>query len=136
MSHEITFLRNYVEVEALRYPKEMDIRFDAQVVNETLAIEPLLLLPFIENAFKHGIREETRNGFVHIIICQTENELILEVRNSKPVRPYSSKHTIRGIGLENVVNRLNILYSKHQLTVTDCNETYEVNLTLPLFNHD
>ncbi|MBE9463612.1 sensor histidine kinase [Dyadobacter subterraneus] len=136
MSHEIAFLRNYVEVETLRYPTGMDIRFEAQVVNDGVTIEPLLLLPFIENAFKHGIREETGKGFVHIIICLTEEELILEVRNSKPVNPYHPKKVGKGIGLENAVNRLNMLYAKHQLAVTDCDDTYEVNLTLPLLNHD
>lgn len=134
MSREIAFLRNYVEVEGLRYPNMMDISFESQAVNESVTIEPLLLLPFIENAFKHGIRDETRNGFVHIIICLTENELILEVSNSKPTSLHSQT-VIKGIGLKNAVNRLNLLYPQHQLVITESNETYEVNLILPLFNH-
>jgi LytS/YehU family sensor histidine kinase len=131
MDQEITFLRNYVEVEALRYPHVVDIRFEAQIVNDSFHIEPLLLLPFIENAFKHGIREETKNGFVHVIVCLTEHELILEVRNSIPVM-HRTENVTKGIGLENAVSRLNLLYPMHQLNMTECDETYEVNLTFPL----
>lgn len=135
MNHEVAFLKNYAEVEALRFSSGMDIRFEAQSITETLHIEPMLLLPFIENAFKHGIREETGSGFVHIVVCQTESELILEVSNSKPVKSQSPRNSPKGIGLENAVSRLTMLYPKHQLEVVDGNETYEVSLTLPLVNH-
>lgn len=134
ISQEIAFLRNYVEVESLRYSSDMDIRFDIQGINDKVAIEPFLLLPFVENAFKHGLTEETKNGFVHIIICQIEHELIVEVRNSKPFNYLSSDHN-KGIGLKNVIDRLEILYPYHKLVVREGIESYEVNLTLPLVHH-
>ncbi len=131
LSQEIDFLKNYAEVETLRYPETTDIRFDVQGIDDAICIEPFLLLPFIENAFKHGIREETGAGFVHIIICVTCNELTMEVRNSKSAISQNGKPA-KGIGLENALNRLNLLYPDHQLVVNESAKVHEVSLNLTL----
>jgi sensor histidine kinase YesM len=130
LKDEITFLRNYVEVEQVRYPKKININFEVQGIDEESKISPLLLLPFIENAFKHGVQEETENGFVTIVICKTEDELTLEVSNSIPTK--SSANSI-GIGLNNVQKRLLLLYpEKHTLEIENTKELYSVSLTLIL----
>ena len=135
LSQEIEFLKNYAEVEKLRYPETTDISFDVQGIGGTICIEPFLLLPFIENAFKHGIREETGAGFVHIIICLVSNELTMEVSNSKSAIPQNGKPA-RGIGLENAGNRLSLLYPDHQIIINESVEVYEVSLTLTLSSND
>lgn len=129
LNDEVAFLRNYVEVERIRYGTAIDIKFDVQGIDET-KINPLLLLPFIENAFKHGVQEETDKGFVIIVICKTENELTLQVTNSiAPKRTMDST----GIGLHNVQKRLSLLYpGKHDLSMESTGEVYTICLTLYL----
>jgi two-component system LytT family sensor kinase len=128
LTKEISFLSNYVEVERIRH-QHNTIQFDVQGINDDAMIEPLLLLPFIENAFKHGLEQETGRGFVSIILCVIENELTLEVSNSKPIAPNPST----GIGLQNVSKRLTLMYpNSHDLQVNEKTETYHVTLTLQL----
>lgn len=130
LKDEIEFIRNYVAVEQVRYRTEIDISFEAQGINDESKISPLLLLPFIENAFKHGVQEETESGFVKIIICKTEAELTLEVTNSVPAANAVSK---AGIGLTNVQKRLALLYpEKHTLIIDNSKKIYNVSLTLNL----
>lgn len=129
LSREIAFLSNYIEAERIRHQDQISIEFDVQGIKPDFRIEPLLLLPFIENAFKHGLEEETKSGFVHIVICQTDDELTLEVSNSKPV--LLKEKAAAGIGVTNVCKRLAILYpEKHQLDVTEETDRYEVSLLI------
>lgn len=127
LSRDIAFLSNYVQVEQIRYNSSATISFDIQLDGKETYIQPLLLLPFIENAFKHGLEEETDEGFIRIVICRDEEELILEVANSKP----STLQLNKGMGLKNVYKRLNLLYpGRHRLAVTENETFYQVNLTL------
>ncbi|MCE7039030.1 sensor histidine kinase [Dyadobacter sp. CY312] len=130
---EVDFLKNYVEAEMLRYSDKTEISFETQGINDSYVIEPLLLLPFIENAFKHGLQDNTLGGFVCIVICLIENELTVQVRNSKLAEP--SQHP-KGIGLQNASGRLKLLYPKHQIFTSETENEYEVNLTLNLIAHD
>lgn len=128
LKDEISFIQNYVDVEQIRYRSTIVINFEVQGIDDHSKIGPLLLLPFIENAFKHGIEEETGNGFVDIVICKTEHELVLQVSNSIPS---SNVKKEVGIGLINAQKRLSILYpTTHQLEIKKTAEIYTVNLTL------
>jgi sensor histidine kinase YesM len=129
LSHEIAFLTNYISVEKIRHQQNHNIQFDVQGITSDIYIEPLLLLPFIENAFKHGLQEETAGGFAGIVICMAENELTLEVSNSKPAQ--TKAVVTNGIGLQNAVKRLDILYpGSYELDVNDDANVYSVSLTL------
>lgn len=129
LKDEIAFISNYAEVENIRYRTGICISFDAQGIDEQSIISPLLLLPFIENAFKHGIQEEVEQGFVTIIICKNEDDLTMEVSNTIA----KTKQDIGGIGLVNVKKRLEILYpQKHKLQVQDDGNIYHVSLTLEM----
>lgn len=128
LSKEVQFLTNYIDAEKIRQHDNNQIIFDVQGVRPSSMIEPLLLLPFIENAFKHGLYEETVQGFVHIVICQTDNELILQVSNSKPSPPNEKR---KGIGLQNAIKRLNLLYpGRHVMNIKDEANAYQINLSL------
>jgi LytS/YehU family sensor histidine kinase len=130
LSQDVEFLRNYVEVEKIRYSSRMDILFEVQGINEEAQIEPLLMLPFIENTFKHGLREEINKGFVHIIISLVGKELSAQISNSKSGETVNSTS---GLGLENVRKRLEILYpGKHSLKIDETDMNYEVLLTITL----
>lgn len=128
LQKDVDFLKNYVEVEAMRHSDKIDISFETQGIIAQALIEPLLLLPFVENTFKHGIREETSDGYVYIVISLVEKELFMEIRNSKPARGRGGK---TGIGLQNVVRRLEILYpGRYTLEIEDKERSYELRLNL------
>lgn len=128
---EVAFLKSFTDVEAIRFSEHISITFEMQGISDTPVIEPLLLLPFVENAFKHGVRDEIGQGYVHIVICCFENELVVEVKNSKPSAGAVTDGT--GLGLDNAIKRLAILYpGTHQIHVTDEADRYEVQLNLKL----
>jgi LytS/YehU family sensor histidine kinase len=130
LKQEVDFLYNFVEVESMQYSSLMDIRFETQGITERALIEPLLLLPFIENAFKHGLREETEKGYIYIVISLVENELFAEIKNSKPA-PAAAKD--KGIGLQNAARRLQMLYpDKHDISVTEDDRIFELRISLIL----
>lgn len=132
LKKEIDFLKNYVDIESVRYNENIIISFDAQGIKENAGIEPLLLLPLIENMFKHGVQHETGKGYIDIVICLTGNELTLQARNSKPSVKLNTIEE-KGVGLENVKRRLQLLYpGKFDLTIQENESFYEVLLTLQL----
>ncbi|WP_316830499.1 sensor histidine kinase [Pedobacter aquatilis] len=129
LAEEIAFIRNYVEVERIRYRSAITINFEEQGIDQQSEISPLLLLPFIENAFKHGVQEEERGGFVTILICKAENELTMEVSNSIA----DKKPETGGIGLYNVKKRLEMLYpNRYNLTEENSGAIYQVYLTIEM----
>ncbi|MDQ7947706.1 MAG: histidine kinase [Pedobacter sp.] len=128
---DIEFLTNYVAIEKMRHHEHVSINFEVQGSMEGHAIQPLLLLPFIENAFKHGLQDETQKGNVEIIICKMEKELTLEVSNSRPTAKL--KGSFVGMGIANVKKRLALLYpGQHELQIVDNVSSHHVNLTLLL----
>jgi hypothetical protein len=131
LKQEIDFLSHYVEIEKIRHHRNVAIIFDVQGDTALATIEPLLLLPFVENAFKHGARESLDQAEVSIVIFVQEGELVLQVRNTIPLENKEVKEN--GIGLENVRKRLTLLYpGKHQLEIIGEKNMYEVNLNLVL----
>jgi sensor histidine kinase YesM len=131
LKQEIEFLSHYVEIEKIRHHHNVSIVFDVQGETSVVNIEPLLLLPFVENAFKHGVRESLDQAEVSIVIYVQDKELNLQVRNSIPA--INSEGKEKGIGLGNVRKRLTLLYpGKHQLEITETERQYEVNLNLVL----
>lgn len=131
LQQEVAFLHNYVEIERIRHHQHVSINFDVQGITSDARIEPLLLLPFIENAFKHGTHEALQKGEVSIVLYFVENELTLQVVNSKS--PVELKDNSAGIGLQNVKKRLELLYqNRYDLQITEDEQRYEVNLNLKL----
>ncbi|MES2275342.1 MAG: histidine kinase [Bacteroidota bacterium] len=128
LTKEVQFLTDYIDAEKIRQHSNNQINFDVQGITDGATIQPLLLLPFIENAFKHGLEQETGNGFVNVVLCLADDELILQVNNSKPAKTQPSQ---KGIGLQNAVKRLNLLYpNKYVLDIKDDERQYQLNLTL------
>jgi sensor histidine kinase YesM len=131
LSKEVAFLHDYVELERIRHPQHIHIALDVQGDTGSLMIEPLLLLPFVENAFKHGAREMLDEGEVMLVLCMQEGELLLQTRNAKPAATAEARTT--GIGLLNVQKRLDLLYpGRHTLLISESAGYYEVNLSIQL----
>lgn len=104
---------------------------DTQGISDEVQIEPLLLLPFIENVFKHGLQDEMNSGFAEIIIMLQHKQLTLQTKNSMPL--LKKEPATAGIGLDIARKRLNLLYpGKHNLQVNVNGDVYEVLLNLQL----
>jgi two-component system, LytTR family, sensor kinase len=130
LEKEVDYLTNYVSLEQIRLNKEAVIHFGKKGVFSTKNIAPLLLLPFVENAFKHGVETQSQNITVEIDLALQENELFFQVKNSKPKHNLADK---TGTGLSSIKKRLQLLYpEKHELTIKDEKETFLIKLWISL----
>ncbi|MFZ5972378.1 MAG: hypothetical protein ACOYXA_12370 [Bacteroidota bacterium] len=99
---------------------------------EQYSIAPLLLLPFIENSFKHGIREQAEVAWISVFVDVREDQLHFQLVNGKSPHPDPLKIST-GIGLQNVQKRLDLLYpDQYKLKLTETDDTFVVNLVVPL----
>jgi sensor histidine kinase YesM len=126
---ELSLVNNYLDLEALRHEDRLGIIRDIQIKDDEIRITPLIILPFIENCFKHGGAGE--DGLFHILyrIKASQNEMTLLVENSLPSREVQRKDS-GGVGLVNVRQRLAHVYPDHELTTRLHNGKYSVYLRL------
>ncbi len=134
---EIRFLENYIALEKLRNQKDNAfIKLNVHGAIQDQQIAPLLLINFIENAFKHGVKSGLEHAYVKIDLHINGQELLMSVINSKPSREGIGGMEVKqdgGIGIKNVKRRLEILYPrKHKLKITESNEKYTVYLFINL----
>jgi hypothetical protein len=133
LSEEISNLKNYIEIEKIRYSEKLELHQIFPENCKNFKIAPLILLPFVENAFKHGVSNFPGNAFVKINVLLVEESLIVLIVNSRnPLKNKNNSHA-KGIGLNNVRKRLELVYpEKYILALEEKPETYSVNLTLQL----
>ncbi len=132
LSAEIDYLKSYIELQKLRFGNDMKISIDMDLPPTQLefSIEPMLLIPFVENAFKHGMGVD--DPFIEIKLQVNNGRLEFDVKN-KFTDLDESKDERAGIGLENVRSRLTLLYPKeHELVIKKVNNLFHVQLTLQL----
>ncbi|HMI59777.1 MAG TPA: histidine kinase [Puia sp.] len=131
VSKEIGYLRSYIELQQLRFGEDLDLQLEIKEGADDCTIEPMLLVPFVENAFKHGIGL-VEQPYINIGLRVDQQQLSFVVANNYNNRDLS-KDKNRGIGLENVSNRLNLLYpGRHKLVINDNGGIYTVQLNLDL----
>lgn len=132
LQSEIDYLKNYVSLEKIRHDKNVTIDFDAdEATLQHKEIAPRVLLPFVENAFKHGLFNNLDHAQITIQLSLKGRQLDFKVKNTKPVLKIN-KTKVGGIGLVNIKRRLSLLYPNHTLTIQDNPNAYEVNLKLYL----
>lgn len=130
LNNEIRFLQDYIELENIRHDNNKQVTFTIQGNTEDFRVPPLLLLPFVENAFKHGLDQETGNGWIDITILIENNQLNLQVCNSLPAGIASGN---TGMGLQNVRKRLELLFpGAHQLEIEKKESEFRILLNLQL----
>jgi len=135
LSKELQFLENYIEFEKLRYSNKIKVKchFENEK-SHNLKIAPLLLQPFIENAFKHTPKNKGNENLIEIEVKVNNTQLVFKTTNT--LNEGESSGLPGGVGLENVRKRLKLLYSnKHDLTIKTENGIYMVVLNLQL-THD
>lgn len=130
LSEEVELLENYIGLEQLRYDDRLRTESDLQMTADNIQVAPLILLPFAENCFKHGGPDADGLFKVRVYLRADEEKLDFRISNSKkPGRPPVS--TTGGIGLENIRQRLTLLYpGKHKLIIRDHEEEFKVVLQI------
>jgi len=127
---EISYLKDYVDLQKLRRDENYNVSFDCSPEVKGFTIEPLLLIPFVENAFKHLSHDKDRVNFVNIKMDHVNDEFCFTVANSKNDNE-KTKEQSGGIGLNNVQRRLQLLYpEKHNLVISNGGEDYTIDLKI------
>ena len=135
LSKEVNYLHNYLALEKLRQPKDIDIKFEVEGNVSHQMIAPLMFIPFLENSFKHGLSNNLSDGFVHIYLNVEGEHVNLRIENSKPEKlpVRDPKRKSGGIGLVNVKRRLNLLYpEQYSLNIEDNPKSYAIEMKLEL----
>jgi len=134
LEKEINFLKNYIEIQKMRLDKNAEINFNYQGADLNLMVEPMILYPFVENAFKHGISYNSTSK-IDILIKTENKKLLFEITNPLINNPQSASVDKKsgGIGLKNVIKRLELLYpERHKITITDTASVFKVSLIIDL----
>ncbi|HEX5150941.1 MAG TPA: histidine kinase [Parafilimonas sp.] len=131
VKNEVKTVKDYFELERIRYGNSLDIQVEVTGDYENKTITPLLMIPFVENSFKHGTSKMLRNPWIKLFIQADENVLHFTLINSKPAGEI--KNGKGGIGLRNVKKRLELLYPQNHLLLIESTEnTCTVNMQVPL----
>lgn len=131
LSKELEILTSYIELEELRYNKRLDLHHELIGDTGSHKIAPLILLPFIENSFKHGASNDRTNPKIRIKLVVDNDLLHLQVVNSILVDKQNDNSLGEGIGLKNVRRRLELIYpDMHELDILQHNKEFEVNLKI------
>lgn len=125
---EVAYLENFIKLQEMRHHKRGYINFEKEITNDQLRIAPMILIVFLENAFKHGFDLLEKEAFLNIKLSVKKNTVRLYMENNFKATD-QSKDT--GIGLENVKRRLSLIYpTTHQLDIVTKNNVFCVNLEL------
>ncbi|WP_171974468.1 sensor histidine kinase [Cellulophaga omnivescoria] len=129
LQKEIELINNYLSLEKVRYGKRVQILFENNIKKD-VNIAPLLLLTFIENAFKHGVSQELKEALIEININLENSQIVFYIKNTKPNASLENSEESR-IGLKNVKKQLELVYpNNYILDIKNAKETYEVTLKL------
>jgi len=129
---EIDYLQDYVHLQQLRKDENYKVQFNCAAEVKNFSIEPLLLIPFVENAFKHISHRPDGNNFVKLDMTRSNGYFEFAVENSREKGVYTTEQH-GGIGMNNVKRRLELLYPKaYQLDVDDNANTFKINLKLKI----
>jgi sensor histidine kinase YesM len=132
LQKEIEYLQSYIDLQKQRFGNNVLIKASMENINEHYEIEPMLLIPFVENAFKHGTGL-IENGEIDVELRTEKNMLSFSVRNKFNESTEETKDKSSGIGLPNVQRRLDLLYgNKHSLLITKQNGWFIVSLQIIL----
>ncbi len=130
---EIEYINNYIEFQQLKTEFEQCISFKYTIDNEGFLIAPMILIPFIENAFKYGGVERDPSNFIDIFLIQNKHKLSFKIINTnKDIHEaFTKKNSHYGIGIKNVMNRLNIIYpDSYEFLTEKTSDLYIVNLNI------
>lgn len=134
LAKEITVLEEYISLFQLQHEEPVQVEFDYQLPRQKILIEPLLLVPIVENCFKHGDHAENPDAFVRLSLSVKEDQLHFRAENSyNPLQ--DQKDRTGGVGLENIRRRLQLQYpDRHTLDIKTLGKVFCLELNLELQN--
>jgi LytS/YehU family sensor histidine kinase len=131
LKKEIQFLEDYLSLEKIRLSKNTDIRFEVSGIVSDVFVAPLLFIPLVENAFKHGLNTITADSFAHFSLSVQGKDLFIEAKNSLGKSLENSPES--GTGIANLRKRLQLIYpNNHLLDIQKSNDEYKVVLHIQL----
>ena len=131
IANEIRIIENYIELEKIRFTNRVDLNFTFSFKSKDIKIPPMLIIPFIENAFKHGVAKSMNKSWMNISIDENDQMLDVVVSNSKS--QHTDKRNSGGIGLTNVKKRLELLFhDRYKLDISEKINHYDVFLSIPI----
>lgn len=129
LNSEVTLIENYIALQRYRVPVSAKIEFDADLDDEHVTIPPMLLLPLVENSFKHGIQGDIANHYVKISLKSNGGEIRFTIENNNIADVQHEKGV--GIGLKNIRDRLSLMFpGKSELLVDSTASTFRVDLII------
>ncbi len=133
LQHEVDFINNYIDIEKIRYGDKLEFSLNIEGNIENKQIAPMLILPFVENCFKHGVSKEIHHSWISIDLSLKGNDFTLKAENSKGGNGNNQTNNNEGIGLKNVKRRLDLIYpNNHELQTFDEKDVYLVVLKINL----
>ena len=136
LENELKMIRGYIDLEKVRYGESFNMSLQQRGNASDKMICPLLLIPFLENSFKHGASQMLTHPWVNLDIVIGEDNMYFNLSNSKPAFTGEKTFT-KGLGLSNVKKRLAILYpGAHSLNITEDVMSFTISLKVPLFRPD
>lgn len=131
LSDEINYLENYINLQLIRYRQNVDIQFEKRVTDSEIEICPLVLIVFLENAFKHGVEGLESGAFVHMRLEANNDYILFRIANK--IGPVRALNSGEGIGLKNARKRLELVYGDaFMLDANADDDEYVVNLKIDL----
>ncbi|MBN2663783.1 MAG: histidine kinase [Bacteroidales bacterium] len=131
LKNEINYIKNYLEIQQLRYKDKDFVDFKIDGNCENILIPPMLFIPFVENAFKHGSKSKEKK--ITINLSANSREIEFEISNFKRELNETEKNRPKGIGIVNIKRRLELLFpEKYDLKIIENKETFNVSLFIKL----
>jgi LytS/YehU family sensor histidine kinase len=128
LESEVEYLHSYIDLQMQRFGNKVSVKLDFSEIDANYEIEPMLLIPFVENAFKHGV-SGLEDAMIEIELKAIKNQLLFVVSNKYNNQLEEIKDKTSGIGLANVKRRLQLLYqSNYQLKIENANNLFTVSL--------
>jgi len=131
LQKEVDYVHNYIQLQKVRLDKNVKLEFQLKGKIKNQQIAPLLLIPFIENAFKYGVNSE-QDSSIMIQITIMDDQLNVWIRNNKVISDITMIEK-NGVGIENTMKRLKLIYpNKHQCVISETEQEYSVSLMIKL----
>ena len=135
LNKEFEYLKNYIDLQKMRFDGDVKFTIKKEGDMASFKIEPMLLIPFVENAVKHGVTY-VNNPFIDVFFSVHAGVLTFRVVNKKGEVRQEKKDESSGIGTKNVIRRLELLYpNKHMIQIKDEEDSFEVYLTIQLLDN-
>ncbi|WP_439185161.1 sensor histidine kinase [Carboxylicivirga taeanensis] len=130
LGKEVDYIKNFIEFQRIKIEGIPNVHVDIDRADRMKMIEPMLLIPFVENSFKHSKIEDTENGWISMLLTTDDENIYFEIANSVPKTKIAADKN-SGIGVENVKRRLKYLYpNKHAISIDIDEVSYRLNLKI------